>query len=99
MSCTEEKPCLSPVLRWVHSAACRASCREGPAPKPKRYHYAAKIRSDGQVSALCFDPPHAIDLRRASWTNRREAVTCPRCLDLLVPSPATRAPAKETDRE
>lgn len=55
-------------------------------PKPsltRRYHMAAKIRSDGHVSALCFDPPRAIDLRRACWTMRPEAVTCPRCLSLL----------------
>jgi hypothetical protein len=57
--------------------------------KTKRYHYAKWIRSDGQVSALCFEPrPHSIDLRRASWTNRREAVTCPKCLAMLASAPS-----------
>ena len=46
---------------------------------PKVYHRAEKLRGDGAVSALCFSSPRAIDLRKASWTNRDEAVTCPKC--------------------
>ncbi len=46
-------------------------------------HRAAKINDRGDVSALCFTRPRAIDLRRATWTNRDEAVTCPKCLSLL----------------
>jgi uncharacterized protein involved in exopolysaccharide biosynthesis len=30
MPCTEEKPCNNPVLRWVHSKACRAERRKFP---------------------------------------------------------------------
>lgn len=45
----------------------------------KTYHRAALVAADGSMSALCFKVPHAIDLRRASWTIRDEAVTCPRC--------------------
>jgi hypothetical protein len=36
------------------------------------------------VSALCFKRPRAIDLRVATWTNRDEAVTCPKCLAILA---------------
>jgi hypothetical protein len=46
----------------------------------KIYHRAAKVRANGDVSALCFKRPRRIDLAKASWTNRDEAVTCPRCL-------------------
>jgi hypothetical protein len=50
------------------------------APKPKLYHRAKLVDPDGRVSPLCAgDKPRAIDLRRASWTLRPEAVTCPRC--------------------
>ena len=45
----------------------------------KILHRAAKIRNDGAVSAKCFASPHPIDLTRALWTIRDEAVTCPRC--------------------
>ena len=55
----------------------------GPAPKQKVYHFAAKITERGDVSALCFKTPHAINLKVASWTNRHEAVTCQKCFKLL----------------
>jgi hypothetical protein len=51
--------------------------------KPKKYHWGAKINANGDVSALCFEKPRAINLSRASWTNRKEAVTCPKCLTRL----------------
>ena len=50
-----------------------------PLPPAKKYHMASKIRPDGAVSALCFDEPRAIDLRRASWTWVAENVTCAAC--------------------
>jgi hypothetical protein len=53
--------------------------------RPKVYHLAAKTDAAGNVSALCYTTPHAIDLSRASWTIRREAVTCPRCRRRLGP--------------
>ena len=45
----------------------------------KVYHMANLINRDGGVSPLCSNKPRVIDLKKASWTNRREAVTCPRC--------------------
>lgn len=47
--------------------------------KPKIVHRAGKVAMNGGVSARCFAKPRAIDLRRASWTLRDEAVTCPKC--------------------
>jgi hypothetical protein len=52
-------------------------------PTTKIIHRAAKISGDGSVSALCFSKPHPIDLSMASWTQRDEAVTCPRCLFVM----------------
>lgn len=49
-------------------------------PKAKVYHRASKIAPNGDVSALCFARPRAIDLSKALWTIRDEAVTCPKCL-------------------
>ncbi len=46
----------------------------------KKYHMASKVAQHGGVSALCFVKPRSIDLGRASWTNRPEAVTCIKCL-------------------
>jgi hypothetical protein len=48
-------------------------------PYRKPVHLAAKVDQEGNVSAMCFKRPHAIDLTRASWTIRGEAVTCHRC--------------------
>jgi hypothetical protein len=45
----------------------------------KVYHYADKADSQGGVSALCYAKPRRIDLNRASWTIRPDAVTCPKC--------------------
>lgn len=47
--------------------------------KPKIVHLAAKVRADGAVSAACYATPRAIDLSRATWTIRPEAVTCEKC--------------------
>lgn len=43
------------------------------------YHRANKMASDGSVSALCFSIPHPIDLKKASWIIRDDAVTCSKC--------------------
>lgn len=51
--------------------------------RPRLYHFGDKIREDGSVSALCFKVPKPVDLRRASWTIRAEAVTCPQCRKML----------------
>ncbi|CAB4190032.1 hypothetical protein UFOVP1193_30 [uncultured Caudovirales phage] len=53
-------------------------------PNAKIYHMASKINQDGGVSALCYAKPKAINLRSASWTNRRTAVTCPKCQRILA---------------
>ena len=49
----------------------------------RKYHMAAHFLDDGSVSALCFRRPRAINLRRALWTIRKSAVTCPKCLRKL----------------
>jgi len=49
----------------------------------KIYHKAKKVNAKGQVSALCFTSERAINLTKASWTNRNEAVTCQKCLRVL----------------
>lgn len=59
--------------------------------RTKAVHRAKHIREDGSVSALCFRTPRAIDLSRAGWTNRWEAVTCPRCLAARVVLPGDKA--------
>ncbi len=57
-----------------------------PAPKPKTLHMAKHINQQGEVSPLCAPKPRALDLKKAGWTNRKEAVTCPKCLALLKQS-------------
>ena len=49
----------------------------------KLYHRADKINKDGGVSGLCFKRPRAINLRKALWTIRDEATTCPKCLKVM----------------
>ena len=51
-------------------------------PYAKPYHMADKISGRG-VSPLCAKTPRAINLKRASWTLREEAVTCAKCLALI----------------
>ena len=65
--------------------------------KTKTCHMAAKVNQDGGVSPACAKTPRAIDLRKASWTNRREVVTCKRCLAVTpeaAPEPKPLAVAK-----
>ena len=52
-------------------------------PLRKVYHLAAMVNQRGGVSPLCARKPRAINLHRAMWTIRREAVTCAKCLKLL----------------
>ena len=49
----------------------------------KTYHFADKVNSHGEVSALCFKTFRAINLKLASWTLRRTDVTCRKCRKLL----------------
>lgn len=58
--------------------------------RPKRYHLVDKIRADGAASALCFDPPRAIALSRASWTILTGSVNCPKCLRLIASGKTSR---------
>jgi hypothetical protein len=51
--------------------------------KTKPVHRAKLIRDDGGVSPLCAPRPRVIDLTRATWTNRDDAVTCARCLKAI----------------
>lgn len=50
----------------------------------KPVHFAHLISPTGSVSPLCAATPRRLDLKRATWTNRREAVTCQRCLAKLA---------------
>lgn len=50
----------------------------------KIYHFPKSINRDGGVYALCAAKSQVINLRKASWTNRREGVTCPRCKKRLA---------------
>ena len=58
---------------------------ECPAMPPTRMrHRGDKIDQKGRVSALCFPRPRVIDMKRATWVMRDEAVTCPKCLALIL---------------
>lgn len=52
----------------------------GNPPRQRPLHLAAHVRRDGGVSPIRASSPRAINLRRGTWTLRREAVTCKRCL-------------------
>ena len=58
--------------------------RHDPYHDKKLYHFTAKINANGDVSALCYKVPRAINLKIALWTNRSEAVTCPKCKRALA---------------
>ena len=49
----------------------------------KKYHMAHLVSNRGDMSALCFSTPRPIDLSKASWTLRQEAVTCGKCQQKL----------------
>lgn len=52
-------------------------------PKSRVRHLAKSIRNDGAVSAMCFARPRAIDMKRATWTTDRKAVTCSKCAEIV----------------
>ena len=47
---------------------------------PRPYHLAKMISEAGDISPLCATEPRKLDLKVELWTNRREAVTCAKCL-------------------
>ena len=49
----------------------------------KKIHRAKLISEAGDVSPLCAKTPKPINLKKESWTNRDEAVTCKKCLELM----------------
>jgi hypothetical protein len=55
----------------------------GPAPKRRKVHKAAKINENGDVSALCFEPPRAINMKTQTWTLTDRFVTCGHCRSML----------------
>ncbi len=70
-------------------------------------HFAHAIREDGAVLPTCRvlsllgRRPRVINLRYATWTNRREAVTCKACiakLERLERLNAERNPAPGSER-
>lgn len=61
----------------------------GAALKPKKVHLADKIASTGAVSPKCARTPRAINLKRESWTLRKQAVTCKGCLAAIAESGST----------
>lgn len=52
-------------------------------PNPKKVHRAGKINPKGEVSALCFPVPKAIDLKSEWWTIVPAMVTCPKCIKIM----------------
>jgi hypothetical protein len=51
---------------------------------PQLVHFAHLIAPDGGVSPLCAKAPRRINVKRATWTNRPGAVTCPRCIQKIT---------------
>lgn len=59
------------------------------------YHMADKVNgATGDVSALCFDTPRSIDMKKESWVLRPGAVTCVACKAAL----RARRKIRATDR-
>lgn len=57
--------------------------KDDPYYDHKVYHIASKMNDAGEVSALCYKRPRAINLKRGqSWTLVPETATCPRCRKL-----------------
>lgn len=57
--------------------------RDDPYHDRKIYHLAAKMDQFGNASALCFEIPRRVNLKREIWTTQPKAVTCPKCKKLL----------------
>lgn len=70
---------------WNEHREYRRARRLRPdgSPNPKPYHMARLVDEQGNVSPLCASTPRKLDLRRETWTNRPEAVTCKNCLEAL----------------
>jgi hypothetical protein len=62
--------------------SARADILAGIRPKP--IHMLKLVSHDGDVSPLCAKTPRKIDLRLATWTIRKEAVTCAKCRRALA---------------
>ena len=60
-------------------------------------HKAEAVDVTGRVSALCFMSRRAIDLKKATWTLRDEAVTCPKCLAWITRSAQIKAAREGRD--
>lgn len=54
-----------------------------PLPSIRMRHKGDKINSKGGVSALCFDRPRAINMKKATWVMGDDGVTCPKCLAIM----------------
>lgn len=58
--------------------------KDDPYYDRKVYHYAKQMNDAGEVSALCYKRPHAINLKKGqSWTLVPTSVTCSRCRKML----------------
>lgn len=51
-----------------------------PATTTKVIHFARYISPDGDISPWCAKTPRKINLRKESWTNRKEASNCDLCI-------------------
>ena len=76
------------LMRWWlrnHNAVSGAEILNafGAKPPVRPIHMGKLVSPEGHVSPLCAKVPRPIDLEKATWTNRPEAVTCPRCKRLL----------------
>lgn len=47
-------------------------------------HMVRMVNEAGDVSALCFDSPRAIDMKVESWVNHDASVTCRACLRAIL---------------
>jgi len=45
----------------------------------KIVHLAKLVSPEGDVSPLCAKTPRKLNLKKETWTNRPEAVTCLKC--------------------
>ena len=55
-----------------------------PLPPTRMRHKGDKVDAKGRVSALCFEKPHPINLKRETWVMRNSAVDCPKCKALIL---------------
>lgn len=62
-----------------------------------RWRLKAKKSQPGKVYAQ-RSLPRAIDLSKATWTNRNEAVTCARCIAAMPMKPSSPAIPDNSDR-